>query len=365
MTSSAPRATLSTAYHLDPAPLSLDYGKMNDHYKATLAKVEEELAKTLPELPDAEWWRRVILYDDESVNSDGYRAINAPALELLSRGGKRWRPVLMCLCCQMCGGGDSALPLVPLVELPHNGSLIVDDIEDSSKERRGEIAIHLKYGEDMAINTGTLLYFLPLLILDSIILPVEKKEEVRRIHGRALLNLHYGQGLDIWWHRTSDYLPEAEEYMTMCRLKTGSLAGMGGEVGALMADADGECRVHLGGIMAEMGVAFQIMDDVANLTTGNPGKRRGDDIIEGKKSLPIILFGHNHPQHWKEIASALGREDTDIERVVGMLEDAGTVEEAHSRAEDILVRISTELEAQYADTPARNTVVELIHSFSV
>ena len=159
---------------------------MNSHYRQTLSRVEEVLAGALPFEADQSWGNRATGCTARGVPPEAYRRINAPALDLLKRGGKRWRPVLMSLCCELCGGGGAALPLTPLVELPHNGSLIIDDIEDSSDMRRGAPAVHLRFGEDMAINTGNLLYFLPLYLIDEADLPMEAKLLLYTLHGKAL-----------------------------------------------------------------------------------------------------------------------------------------------------------------------------------
>ena len=106
----------------------------------------------------------------------------------------------MVLCCELAGGeAEEALPLAPVVEFPHNGSLIVDDIEDSSDLRRGEPAVHKIYGEDMSINTGNLLYFLPTFLIDESDFSDELKLRLYRYYTVNLRRLHFGQGLDIQW----------------------------------------------------------------------------------------------------------------------------------------------------------------------
>ena len=241
-----------------------------------LAKIEEYLQTVFPKKMNM-------------VNPAFLEQINAPALDLLNRGGKRWRPLLMMLFYQLYRSDDDIIAFTPLVELPHNGTLIVDDIEDSSDFRRGKPAVHLIYGTDLSINTGNFLYFLPHICIDSSSFPDGIKLAAYRYYNESMANLHIGQGLDILWHRDKDYIPSLDEYLTMCSFKTGGLSQLAGRLGVRSGGGSEETAFAVGKACQQMGVGFQILDDVINLTVGNPGKKRGDDIVEGKKSLPVIL----------------------------------------------------------------------------
>jgi octaprenyl-diphosphate synthase len=127
---------------------------MDQEYTRRLAKIEAVLSVLLPENPDATWVDRYVPGLPLPVSPALTKSLTLPGWDLVSRGGKRWRPLLATLICEGLGGGDAALALVPLVELPHNASLIHDDIEDNSDERRGRAAVHILYGTDTAINAG-------------------------------------------------------------------------------------------------------------------------------------------------------------------------------------------------------------------
>jgi octaprenyl-diphosphate synthase len=254
---------------------------------------------------------------------------------------------LATLICETLGGGDAALSLVPLVELPHNASLIHDDIEDNSDQRRGKAAAHILYGVDTAINAGCFLYFLPLGCIDAWDAPAELQNRVCRLWGEHMRRLHLGQAMDIAWHRAGQEapLPRLAEYDLMCRLKTGSLARFAAILGVYAAagagavapgDIDGRAG-PLGDAAEKLGVGFQILDDVANLTTGNPGKKRGDDIVEGKKSLPVLLYLHSGKQdpalanRCFAAARAKGPGAPEVEELIAELERSGALGEAKSR----------------------------------
>ena len=222
-----------------------------------------------------------------ALTSEREEQIVAPARRLMERGGKRWRALFMQLACEMHGGGDRALPLTPLVELTHAGSLIIDDIEDGARTRRGGPAAHVEFGVDLAVNAGNLAYFLPTRLLDpprgdAAALDTGEALRVYRMYAATMRKLHYGQGLDILWHRPGAASPSADDYLSMCRLKSGSLAGLALGLGAALGGAGPAAVTGLVTIGERFGASFQIVDDVTNLELGNPGKDRGDDLVEGK-----------------------------------------------------------------------------------
>jgi geranylgeranyl pyrophosphate synthase len=219
-----------------------------------------------------------------------------PGRDLLGRGGKRWRPLLSLVVCRALGGGGAVLPLLPLVEFSHTASLIHDDLEDNSEERRGRPAVHRLYGEDTAVNSGSFLYFLPLAVMETWDARAEVRDRIWTCWARHMRRLHLGQSMDITWHRDPALIPSIADYMLMCSLKTGCLARFAALLGAetawaaRRAPADPELLARLGEGAEKLGVGFQILDDVKNLGPGVPGKQRGDDVVEGKKSLPVLLF---------------------------------------------------------------------------
>ena len=266
----------------------------------------------------------------------------------------------MQLACEIHGGGDRALPFTPLVELVHAGSLIIDDIEDGARTRRGGPAAHVEFGIDWAVNAGNLIYFLPtqLLNLPSDTVPaLDTDEELHfyRMYAATMRKLHYGQGLDILWHRPGAVLPSATDYLSMCTLKSGSLAGLALGMGAALGGAGAEAVSSLVTIGERFGVSFQIIDDVTNLERGNPGKDRGDDLIEGKKSLPLILHRERggSDELWQLLADIQNRSieqmRSQIGRAVAILESSGSLQEARRLATELYRQTRVELEALVPD----------------
>ncbi|MDR1351795.1 MAG: polyprenyl synthetase family protein [Treponema sp.] len=326
---------------------------MDSEYIKRLEKIEERLSLFLPRFPGRSWMDMVFEDSARQVGRDLAASLLEPGWDIVNRGGKRWRPLLLTLICEALGGGDKGLALVPLVEFPHNASLIHDDIEDNSDERRGRPAVHLIYGADTAINSGCFLYFLPLVCIDSWDATAELKNRLYAVWAEHMRRLHLGQAMDIKWHRDFAAVPDPAEYELMCRLKTGSLArlaavlgvyaGYAGKAGGLSAGREifRERAVlqikAFGGAAEKLGVGFQILDDVKNLTTGNPGKKRGDDVVEGKKSLPALLFLNENPgkaplvERCFRAARAGGSSAPEVEELIGEFEAAGVLEKAGAR----------------------------------
>jgi len=327
---------------------------MDQQYTLRLENIEKELAFWLPENPGPDWAAKVFPGLGDKLNLLSLQPLIAPCRDLLGRGGKRWRPLLMNLVCEAFGGGDAALPLAPLVEFCHNASLIHDDIEDNSDERRGKPAVHLLYGVDTAINSGSFLYFLSLACIDSwaqrfnALADISPKTvgfykaKVYELWAGVLRKLHLGQAMDIHWHRNFDVLPTPEEYYAMCGLKTGCLARFAAELGVCVSGiasdkttpAPSVTARQTGDAAEKLGVGFQILDDVKNLTEGLPGKKRGDDITEGKKSLPVLLFLHQQPEKKEMVrrcfnaAGSFGIRAPETEELIQALAAAGVLDEA-------------------------------------
>ena len=343
---------------------------MKKVYAQRVEKIEAVLNSWLPQSVDSVWLEKVF-GPKAPPDIELAASLVQPGWDLVNRGGKRWRPLLMLLVAECIAGArgvDAVLPLVPLVEFPHTASLVHDDIEDSSEQRRGKPAVHLIYGMDTAINSGSFMYFLPLACLDQWTGDAGLKNHIWTIWASHLRKLHLGQAMDIAWHRDYNSLPTLDEYDRMCRYKTGCLARLAAVLGVHLGvvagassweispdDADLWNLADIFGKAAEqLGVGFQILDDVKNLTDGIPGKTRGDDIVEGKKSLPVLLYLHKHPEK-KEFAArcfsaakANGIAAPEVEEFIAEMQGAGVLEKAREKAFEYIEESRCVFSAPYA-----------------
>lgn len=273
--------------------------------KMSIEKFLEEKAsvinKTLEKYVPREFDKTAIVFE-LSQPEYGYslealnKAIAEPIWEFLDRGGKRWRPSLFLLVIEALGKNPKDfLDFAIIPELIHNGSLIIDDMEDDSKIRREKPCMHILYGLDIAINAGNAIYYLPLLTLikNKDKFPASKLKRIYEIYVLEMINLSFGQAMDITWHRglaDADRIEE-KQYLQMCAYKTGTLARMSAKIAAVLADANDELTENLGKFAEAIGVAFQIQDDILDLVGEEFAKKKGGfgkDITEGKRTLIVI-----------------------------------------------------------------------------
>ncbi len=345
-----------------------------DEYTRRLQNVEDSLNLVFPRQPTLDWGRAVAGQKNLPLRPESLARINAPGWTLLERGGKRWRPLVMILSHELHGGSLPALDqLTTLVELPHNGSLIIDDIEDKADERRGGPAIHLVHGIDMAINTGNFLYFQPTYLIETCGLSEERQFRVMKFYLRVMRRLHFGQGLDIQWHNDHGVLPSRDEYLQMCRYKTGALSRLAAEIGAASAGATDAQTEAAGDLWEDIGVGFQILDDVKNLVTGNPGKLRGDDIVEGKKSLPVLFHAELAADKGAALMALFERVSAEhaagrplqplIEQAIGLMETSGALEAAHRYGEKLLGDALARLGSDFPQNTANEGMKFLVNTF--
>ncbi|CAL8081719.1 unnamed protein product [Calicophoron daubneyi] len=190
-----------------------------------------------------------------------------------------------------------------VVHLLHNASLIIDDIEDGSNLRRGRPAAHCVFGVPTSINSANYVYFLALNKLMELNHP-----EAVAIFTEQMLELHRGQGMDIYW-RSSFHCPTESEYREMAVKKTGGLFGLAVRLMQLFS----ENKDNFKPLLDALGLLFQIRDDYANLvdTSYHKSKTYADDLTEGKFSYPIVQAIRNFP-HDNQVQSILYQRTTDL-----------------------------------------------------
>jgi geranylgeranyl pyrophosphate synthase len=231
-------------------------------------------------------------YNLETLN----KAVAKPIWEFLDRGGKRWRPSLFLLICEALGkNSKDFVDFAIIPEVIHNGTLMVDDIEDASEYRRGKLCTYKIYGLDIAINAGNAMYYLSLLPLieNGEKISKEKLCKIYEVYVQEMINLSLGQAMDIAWHRCLANADEIDEkdYLQMCAYKTGTLARMAAKIAAVLADANEELVEKLGRFAESIGIAFQMQDDILDLTGEDFAEKKGGhgkDITEGKRSLIVV-----------------------------------------------------------------------------
>lgn len=317
---------------------------MNQQFIEILNNIENSLSKALPKTinNNKDWIYNSFGKLPEAITPFYIQNLSDPNKNLIDLGGKRWRPLLLILCYRIAKENtknntlseEQVYDLTPLVEFVHTASLIHDDIEDSADLRRGKPAAHITYGLDTALNAGAWLYFEAPVCINNANIPDSLKLSLYQTYTNELRRLHLGQAMDIYWHRNPDVFPSVDEYNSMVKNKTGTLASLAAQIGSIAGGVSAEQAFAIGEIAANIGMGFQIIDDVINLTTGNVGKKRGDDIVEGKKSLPVLLHVKAHPEDKDTIAKYMtqaykeGIDSPVIEECIKLLESSNCIEEA-------------------------------------
>ncbi|MDE0707445.1 MAG: polyprenyl synthetase family protein [Candidatus Poseidoniales archaeon] len=219
----------------------------------------------------------------ESTISGPYSPAMELAREILLAGGKRIRPILALLAYDLAGGKnrDDVLDFAVATELIHTATLIHDDIYDGAKLRRGVQTLHEKYGIDHAIIGGDFLFVM------GFGLGGRYEEKIVRIMTETSAAIAVGELKQI--QHISDLSTTPEDYYEIVKGKTAGPFASGCECAAIIAGATDTEALNLREFGMELGIAFQLVDDILDLTGDERmGKPRGSDIHEGKMTLPII-----------------------------------------------------------------------------
>ena len=337
---------------------------LNEEFKSILTNIENSLNKALPAVSNKEWQTASFGKLSESVKECHLTNLISPNKNLIDLGGKRWRPLLLVLSYQAAKENhkekalseEEVYSITPLVEFVHTASLIHDDIEDSADLRRGKPAAHITYGLDTALNAASWLYFEAPVCINNLKVSEQMKLLLYQVYTNELRRLHLGQAMDIYWHRNPELFPTEDEYLSMVKCKTGTLAAMAAKTGCVAGGLSLEEAENYGDIAANIGIGFQIIDDVINLTSGNPGKKRGDDIVEGKKSLPVLIHVSQHPEDKARIADfmkeagKIGFDSPAVENCIKLLESSDCIKKAAEKGSQLIRENCAKLNSKKIET---------------
>ena len=347
---------------------------MRDVLAAWRPVIDAEIERLLPRETDAEYasdffGAPTYEYDADAIQ----RALPDPVWTLLDRGGKRWRAVVCCLLLDGFGvDPHDYLPYACIPEILHNGTIIVDDVEDGATMRRGGPALHHEFGTDTALNAGNAMYFFPLKIVaqDPADLDPEVRLEIYEMLMHELNRTHLGQGMDIHWHNQQAIEMSEAQYLEMCACKTGCLGRIVARLAALLTDQPDDVEGHAARYAELMSIAFQIGDDILDVETaaehgGAFGKGVGNDVREGKKTLVAIHAAREatpeRAARLEELLWADENSEEDIAEVIEIFEETGSVAYARECALDIAAEAREHLaELDLADEPADN-LAEFTH----
>ena len=182
--------------------------------------------------------------------------------------------------------------ITKVIGMLHTSSLLIDDVQDNSILRRGIPVAHNIFGTAQTINSANYVYFLALQELQNL----KNRDEANHIFTNELLNLHRGQGMDLYWRDTLT-CPTEDDYLEMVQNKTGGLFRLA--VKLMQAESAEKGRVDCVPLVNLMGLIFQICDDCLNLSSNTYAQNKGlcEDLTEGKFSFPIIHSIRTNPSN--------------------------------------------------------------------
>ncbi|WP_255516373.1 polyprenyl synthetase family protein [Luteimonas suaedae] len=210
--------------------------------------------------------------------------INQVAEHIVSAGGKRLRPMLVALAGRACGGGGPEHhQLAAIVEFIHTSTLLHDDVVDESDLRRGRRTANAIWGNAASVLVGDFLYSRSFQLMVEL-----ERMEVMRILADTTNRIAEGEVLQLLHVRNPD--TDEAAYLDVIERKTAVLFAAGTRLGALAAGADAATQQALYDYGLQLGYAFQIADDVLDYSADADalGKNLGDDLAEGKATLPLI-----------------------------------------------------------------------------
>lgn len=256
-----------------------------------------------------------------------------------------------------------ALPLAAAIELVHNFSIIHDDIQDESAERRHRPTVWKLWGKPQAINVGDGMYVLShlaLLRLRDKGVDTTRILKLTAVLGETCLSIAEGQYLDIEFENRSDV--STADYMQMASGKTAALLSASTQLGAMLASDNEQLISNYQQFGYHLGLSFQIIDDILGIW-GDPkvtGKPVADDIIRCKKTLPIIYALEQDEsgrlnQAWQK--RSLGREDVRI--ILGLLDEVGAQDYAKRLADKHYRQAMTKLDSTGIENQAQDRLRSL------
>ncbi len=337
--------------HDSPKPRS-DLGEMNE-------MIEREIAISLEALDGrAPLMAKMARYHLGQIDTVGDPT--EPAVRLAVQG-KRIRPMLALLTCAAVGGSSTAAgPLAAAIELLHNFTLIHDDIQDRSPNRRHRATVWRIWGDAQAINAGDAMFAaaqLTLLRIGDTGIPDDILITLLREFNRMTIDIVAGQVLDLEFEGSQMVSPD--DYLSMVSGKTAAIVRFAAWAGAMVGGAEAEAADRLGAFGQSLGIGFQIQDDLLGIWgTGDiTGKDAADDIRRRKQSLPILMLRSSASDAERARLDELYRGEEigaeGVAEVLALLDRHGIREQVteqvrlhHEQATEVLDTLARELNLQ-------------------
>lgn len=286
---------------------------------------------------------------------------NVPLVEkighyIVESGGKRLRPLLVLLAANAAGyQGDKHIPLAAIIEFIHTATLLHDDVVDNSDLRRGKDTANAKWGNAPSVLVGDFLYSRAFQVLVEI-----GSMPIMEVISNATNVIAEGEVLQLLNTKNPDTTEEA--YMQVILGKTAMLFEAATEAGAILAEASKEEQEGLRLYGLHLGTAFQLIDDVMDYlsTAEEMGKNVGDDLAEGKATLPLIHAMRSGNEEQRKLVRQAIRKGglDDLQPIMNIVKETGAIEYTQEKAQAEADKAIAALDA-LKDTSFKETLIQI------
>ena len=316
---------------------SLTTKEVFDLVRADLQKVEEEFCQ-------------------QSISS--VQPITEIGQYLRGGGGKRLRPTLVLLSSKLCGfEGEAAIRLGTVVELIHTATLVHDDVIDEADTRRGRPSTNSRWGNHLSVLAGDWLYMQAFNIALQ-----ERNFKILDLFIALTQAMIEGELLQLTWQRRADVLEDV--YFELTYRKTAYLFSVCLRLGAVLAERSAEEENQLGAYGLNLGLSFQLIDDVLDFTSSEKilGKPTGNDLREGRVTLPLIYLlqrcTQDEAQKVRSVLAEGGFNPLRFSEVLELIDRYDTLRTAREKAQEFAQKAKCALET-FPDNPYKDALRSL------
>ncbi|MCA6220613.1 MULTISPECIES: octaprenyl diphosphate synthase [Photorhabdus] len=292
------------------------------------------------------------------LNSD-VTLINQLGYYIISGGGKRIRPIIAILASRALGyQGDKHITVAALIEFIHTATLLHDDVVDESDMRRGKATANAMFGNAASVLVGDFIYTRSFQMMTAL-----NSMRVLKLMSEATNVIAEGEVLQLM--NCNDPNISEDDYMRVIYSKTARLFEVAAHSSAILSNATPEQEMALQNYGRYLGTAFQLIDDLLdyNADSDTLGKNTGDDLNEGKPTLPLLhAMNHGTPEQSALIREAIekGNGRHLLETVLTTMKQCGSLEYTRKRAEEEADKAIAALQA-LENSPYKQALVGLAH----
>lgn len=314
------------------------------------------MLQTMPDVWDAYKKELEEVEDQVRQNLDSKVAlVNTVAAHILNSGGKRIRPLLLVLSARLCGyTGKDDIILGSLIEFIHTATLLHDDVVDEADLRRGRRSASRLWGNQVSILVGDYLYSKAICHIVGL-----RNQAINEMLSAVCCKMAEGEVLQL---SVSDHALVTEgEYLRIVEYKTAALIAASCRLGAIISDVPADQEDALFRFGQHLGIAFQLADDTLDYAANSDrlGKSLGQDLRQGKVTLPLLHLLQHCPEQEKQLIKdrmeTRTLTDVDLNRILSLMKEYGSIRYALERARAFVVAAKTDL-AFFEDSSAKRAL---------